>query len=70
MKKTYKQVYRVECAHDKSHVFEKVFVIEAGTEFQDTEVETYCPYCEKQVTVAVQGKIQPDATLLRKFEQQ
>jgi hypothetical protein len=42
-------------------------VIEAGSEHVQSEVEAFCPFCDKMVTVTVQGKLIPDAALLRKF---
>jgi len=61
-----KVLYDVECVHDEKHVFEKVFEIEAGSEEkEETEVETYCPYCSKLVTVVVKGKVLPDKTVFR-----
>ncbi|MFQ5589287.1 MAG: hypothetical protein ACE5F7_10655 [Nitrospiria bacterium] len=62
-----KILYEVQCAFDAAHRFEKTFAIETGSEQTETEVEAFCPYCNKQVTVAVEGKVVPDAALLRKF---
>ena len=65
-KQTKKVLYDVQCVYDVKHVFEKVFEIEAGSEEkEETEVETYCPYCNKLVTVVVKGKVFPDKTVFR-----
>jgi hypothetical protein len=65
-KQTKKVLYNVQCVYDEKHVFEKVFEIEAGTEEkEETEVQTYCPYCNKLVTVVVKGKVPPDKTVFR-----
>jgi hypothetical protein len=64
-----KVLYNVQCVYDQKHVFEKVFEIEAGSEEkEETEVETYCPYCNKLVTVVVKGKVPPDKTVFRGIE--
>jgi hypothetical protein len=70
MKKQMKKVlYNVQCVYDEKHVFEKVFEIETGSEEkEETEVETYCPYCNKLVTVVVKGKVPPDKTVFRGIE--
>jgi uncharacterized protein with PIN domain len=66
-----KVLYEVQCAYDEKHVFEKVFEIEAGSEEkEETELETYCPYCNKLVTVVVKGKVPPDTTVFRGIERQ
>jgi hypothetical protein len=64
--KTKRVTYEVQCVHDKSHRFEKVFEIEAGTDAETaTEVQIYCPYCKKLVSVRVKGKVLPDSTIYR-----
>ncbi|MGD2087858.1 MAG: hypothetical protein PVH61_16895 [Candidatus Aminicenantes bacterium] len=61
-----KVLYDVQCVYDEKHVFEKVFEIEAGSEEkEETEVETYCPYCNKLVTVVVKGKVLPDKVVFK-----
>ncbi len=69
-KKQMKKVsYNVQCVYDQTHVFEKVFEIEIGSEEkEETEVETYCPLCDKLVTVVVKGKVSPDTTVFRGIE--
>ncbi|MCK6622329.1 MAG: hypothetical protein HUU32_19185 [Calditrichaceae bacterium] len=62
-----KVVYRVQCIRDEKHIFEKVFLIEEGSETVATRVEAYCPHCNAQATVLVQGKVVADTTLLRKY---
>ena len=64
-----KVLYKVQCAYDEKHVFEKVFEIEAGSEENDeSRVETYCPHCNQLVTVVVKGKVSPDTTVFRGIE--
>jgi len=64
--KTKKVLYNVQCFHDEKHIFEKIFEIVEGTEKkEETEIETYCPFCDKLVTVTVKGKIKPDTSILR-----
>jgi ribosomal protein L44E len=61
-----KVLYQVQCIHNENHLFEKVFEIEAGSEEkEETEVETYCPYCNKLVTVVVKGKVPLDKPFYR-----
>ncbi len=67
MRQTKKVVFKVQCAYDESHIFEKVLEIEEGTEDKETEVQAYCPFCEKHVDVTVQGRVVPDTELLRKY---
>ncbi|HEX9655132.1 MAG TPA: hypothetical protein VGA99_15605 [bacterium] len=67
MKKTKKVVYHVQCAFDPKHVFEKVIEIVEGTENKQSQVEAYCPLCDKFVTVTVQGET-PTTKTLRKFD--
>jgi aspartate carbamoyltransferase regulatory subunit len=66
MKKVKKVVYNVQCAYNPEHIFEKVFEIQEGSEKIDSELEAYCPYCDKFVSIEIQGKPPPDE-LLRKF---
>jgi hypothetical protein len=67
MKKIKKVVYQVQCAFNSQHLFEKVFEIEEGTENRQSKIEAYCPFCDKFVTVTVQGEA-PDTDTLRKFD--
>ena len=68
-KKTIKVTYMVQCAYDENHKFEKVFEIEEGTEQTFSNVQAYCPECDKMVEVTVQGKVIPDENILRMFEE-
>ncbi len=68
MKKAKRVLYNVECAYNPEHVFEKVFKIEEGSEAMESEVEAYCPYCEKHVTTTIKGKAAPDESLLKRFD--
>jgi uncharacterized protein with PIN domain len=61
-----KVLYQVQCVYNENHLFEKVFEIEDGSEEkEETEVENYCPYCNKLVTVVVKGKVPLDKTVFR-----
>ena len=56
------------CPND--HTFQKVFEVEKLTGEETTEVHAYCPHCDKddvRVTIPVEGRIVPDAELLRGF---
>jgi hypothetical protein len=65
-KKIKKVLYHVQCVYNEKHIFEKVFEIEEGSEAkEESEVETYCPYCDKLVTVVVKGKVTPDTSIFR-----
>ena len=67
MKQLKKVVHNVQCAFNPDHVFEKAFTIEDGSETEQSEVEAFCPLCEKFVTVTIQGKVVPDDEIRRKF---
>ena len=67
-KKTKKFIYQVECSEDASHVFEKIFEIEEGTENVTTEVQAFCPHCNDYVNVNVQGRMAPDQEIMKKFK--
>lgn len=69
-KKTTTVSYDVQCVHNRAHVFKKDFEIEEGSESsEETEMDVYCPECQKLVTVAVKGKIPPDKTIYRSIEE-
>ncbi len=59
--------YKVQCA-SCNKLFDKVFEIEEGSENSQSEVEAYCPFCDNQVRVSVEGKIVANAELLRKIK--
>jgi hypothetical protein len=69
MKITKKLVFNVQCAYNPEHVFEKVFTVEDNTETVESEVQAFCPDCEKKVTVTIKGRVLPDAELLRTIEE-
>ena len=61
--------YRVQCAFDEKHVFDKVFNIKEGSEEgPPSEVEAFCPFCEKPMTLKVQGEVGKDEVLMRTLE--
>jgi hypothetical protein len=67
MKMGKKVVYKVQCAFNPEHFFEKAFTVEEGTENAKTRAEAYCPYCDKMVSVTIHGKLVLDKELIRKF---
>ena len=67
MRKTRKVVYNVQCSYNVDHVFEKAFDVEKGSEDKQTQIETFCPFCEKIVKITVQGKVALNTELLREF---
>lgn len=60
--------YKVRCAYDAAHIFDKAFEIEGESEGVPSEVETFCPHCEKRVTVTIDGKAAPNASVLKTFK--
>lgn len=65
-KKTKKISYDVQCVYDRNHVFKEEFQIVVGSEaYTESEVEIYCPQCEKLVTVVIKGQIMPDKPVYR-----
>jgi hypothetical protein len=67
MKKGKKVIYKVRCSFNSKHFFHKAFTVEEGTEHTETKAEAYCPFCDKWVSVTIQGKLIPDKELIRKF---
>jgi hypothetical protein len=61
-------LYKVTCAFNPSHIFEKEFEIKEGAETVPTKVEAYCPFCDKKVTVTVNGIVEPDEDIHRSFD--
>ena len=72
MKKERTVVHKIQCVHNEEHIFEKTFKIEDGSGDgsvnEETELQAYCPFCDKSVTVIVKGKVLPDKELLRKYK--
>jgi len=68
MKKTKKVIYKVKCANNPKHIFDKVYKIEKGNENQENEMQAYCPFCDDFVTVTIRGKAVPDESILRKSQ--
>ena len=58
--------YKVLCANNPEHIFEKVVDIIEGTENTESEIQAYCPYCDDFVDITIQGELPPD-TILRKL---
>ena len=67
MRPSKKVLYDVQCAYDDAHVFQKNIEIEAGSEDTTSEIEAFCPYCGKHVSITIQGKAMPNQELLRRF---
>jgi len=64
-----KTKYTVRCVKNPEHIFDKVYDIEEGSEDSKTnEVLAYCPYCDAEVGIEIQGKVPPDVDMLRRFE--
>ncbi len=68
MKKVKRVLYNVQCAFNPAHVFEKIFTIEEESEGLKSEMEAYCPYCEKHVSITIAGKSEADASILKRFD--
>jgi hypothetical protein len=64
-KKTKKVLYNVQCAFDEKHVFEKVLEVEVGTESVESEVDAFCPSCNKMVSIMVKGKVAMNTSVMR-----
>jgi len=58
--------YKVQCANNPEHIFEKVVDIIKGTENTESEIQAYCPFCDEFVDITIQGQPSPDS-ILRKF---
>ncbi len=65
-----KKLFRVQCAFDNNHVFDKMLEVEESDEPVISEVETFCPLCGKMVSFNVKGKTVPDSPFLKDFEEQ
>ena len=60
-----KRITKVKCGIC-SNVFEIAIDIKAESEEKNTsEIDAYCPFCDKILTVELKGKILSDATILR-----
>ena len=57
--------FKVQCANNPEHIFEKVIEIVAGTENTETELQAYCPFCDEFVDITIQGEPSPDTILRR-----
>ncbi|MCK5056078.1 MAG: hypothetical protein KAT34_05445 [Candidatus Aminicenantes bacterium] len=67
MKKTKPVFLNVQCAFDKSHIFPKSFTVEEGGQSVESEVDVYCPFCNKLVVVKIKGELPSSESILRKF---
>jgi transcription elongation factor Elf1 len=60
-----KRITKVKCGIC-SNVFEIAIDIKVKSEEKNSsEVDAYCPFCDKMLTVEMEGKILSDATILR-----
>lgn len=65
MAKKTKIITKVKCGIC-SNVFQIAIDIKPESEENNTsEVEAYCPFCDKMLTVEIEGKILSDVTILR-----
>jgi hypothetical protein len=62
-----KIVHRIQCAHNEEHIFDKAFEIKDGPVTKETEIQTYCPFCDKSVTVRIKGEVLADKEVLRTY---
>ena len=61
--------HTVRCVTNPEHIFDKVFDIKEGrNDSKTSEVQTYCPYCNAEVAIEIQGEAFKDIDLLRRFE--
>ncbi len=62
-------VFNIQCKADKSHMFDREFIIFEGTEEKyTTEVQIYCPFCDHLLTLEIKGKIASDTAIFRSVE--
>ncbi len=72
-RKSVKQmIFMVQCPFDETHLFERKVDIEEGSDDRpaESEVEAYCPFCDKMLTVKVTGKPDRNTIFYRKFKEQ
>ncbi|MBF0554935.1 MAG: hypothetical protein HQK96_10340 [Nitrospirae bacterium] len=60
-KKVKRVVYKVQCAKNPEHIFDKTFEIEEGTDNVESKAEAWCPHCgtDDMVEVTVKGRLVP-----------
>ena len=65
-------LFNVQCQSDPKHIFEKVFELEENRERpgKETEVDAFCPYCNKIVEVTVKEKAPLNEEIIKRFEEQ
>jgi hypothetical protein len=65
-------LFTVQCRFDPGHSFEKVFELEENRERpgKETEVDAFCPYCNKIVEVTVKEKAPLNEEIIKRFEEQ
>lgn len=64
-KKNKKVFYNVQCAFDEKHVFEKALEVEVGSESVESEVDAFCPFCNKMVSITIKGKAAMNTSVMR-----
>ena len=68
MPNTNKKLFTVKCGNPACEKeFDKLIEILSGTENQETEQTTYCPWCRRMVTFTIDGK-PPKDFILRYIE--
>jgi hypothetical protein len=67
-----KVLFNVQCPADPGHIFEKVFELTEGQDRpeKETDIEAFCPYCNKIVPVTVNEKTPLDEEILKRFAEQ
>ncbi len=67
-----KKRFTVQCPFNENHIFDKVFTLEEGIDPEPThsEVEAFCPWCDKMVTITVTGEAEKNETLFRALNEQ
>ena len=59
-----KQKYKVTCSKDATHTFERVIDVDTDKKVEN-ELVVFCPFCETQQKITVQGKVEPNDAILR-----
>lgn len=64
MAKKETRLFTVECAACKK-TFEKQITIYQGSEEEESNLEAYCPECQKLVSFTIHGKLPKDFILMK-----
>jgi len=63
-----KKYLDVKCEFDDSHIITKVVEVKPGTEYTESTVHIYCPYCNKWSNGKILGDLHEDAEVERFFD--